>query len=254
MIPLPTSIKTKKVSDNNTIFEIESLYPGYGITLGNAIRRVLLSSLTGAAVTEVKIKNAPHEFATIPGLKQDILHVLMNIKQLRFKLFTDEPQIATLVIKGEKEVTGKDFECPADLKLANPDLHIATITDKNTELEIEIKIEKGVGYVFEDKEIKREVGVMGLDAIFTPIKKVNYVVENMRVGNRTDFDKISLEIETDGTIKPEEAFAESLDILLAQFGFMAEQMVGAREAAKEEVVAEEPKKKAVKKTTKKKEK
>ncbi len=254
MIPLPTSIKSKKVSDNNTIFEIESLYPGYGITLGNAIRRVLLSSLNGAAVTEVKIKNAPHEFATLPGVKEDILHILMNIKQLRFKLFTDDPQIATLKIKGEKEALGSDFECPADLKLANPGLHIATITDKNTELEIEIKIEKGVGYVFEDKEIKREVGVVGLDAIFTPIKKVNYVVENMRVGNRTDFDKISLEIETDGTITPEEAFAESLDILLAQFGFMAEQMGGIKaEAVKEEEVIE-PKKKAVKKTTKKKEK
>ncbi|MFA5431879.1 MAG: DNA-directed RNA polymerase subunit alpha [Candidatus Paceibacterota bacterium] len=254
MISLPTSIKTKKVSDNNTIFEIESLYPGYGITLGNAIRRVLLSSLNGAAVTEVKIKNAPHEFATIPGVKEDILHVLMNIKQLRFKLFTEDAQTATLLIKGEQEVTGKDFECPADLKLANPGLHIATITDKNTELEIEIKIEKGVGYVFEDKEIKREVGVIGLDAIYTPIKKVNYVVENMRVGNRTDFDKVSLEIETDGTIKPEEAFAESLEILLAQFGFMAEQMGGIKAEAIANEVEEEPKKKAVKKTTKKKEK
>lgn len=254
MIPLPTSIKTKKVSDNNTIFEIESLYPGYGITLGNAIRRVLLSSLNGAAVTEVKIKNAPHEFATIPGVKEDILHVLMNIKQLRFKLFTDDPQIATLIVKGEKEVTGKDFECPADLKLANPGLHIATITDKNTELEIEIKIEKGVGYVFEDKEIKRDIGVIGMDAIFTPIKKVNYVVENMRVGNKTDFDKISLEIETDGTIKPEEAFAESLNILLSQFGFMAEQIGGVKEEAVKEEEVKEPKKKAVKKTTKKKEK
>lgn len=254
MIPLPTSIKTKKISDNNTIFEIESLYPGYGITLGNAIRRVLLSSLNGAAVTEVKIKNAPHEFATIPGVKEDILHILMNIKQLRFKLFTEDAQIATLIVKGEQVVTGKDFECPADLKLANPGLHIATITDKNTELEIEIKIEKGVGYVFEDKEVKRDIGVIGMDAIFTPIKKVNYVVENMRVGNKTDFDKISLEVETDGTITPEEAFAESLETLLAQFGFMAEQMTGIKAEAVTEEVAVEPKKKAVKKTTKKKEK
>jgi DNA-directed RNA polymerase subunit alpha len=254
MIPLPTSIKTKKVSDNNTIFEIESLYPGYGITLGNAIRRVLLSSLNGAAVTEVKIKNAPHEFATLSGVKEDILHILMNIKQLRFKLFTEDAQIATLIVKGEQVVTGKDFECPADLKLANGDLHIATITDKNTELEIEIKIEKGVGYVFEDKEIKRDIGVIGMDAIFTPIKKVNYVVENMRVGNKTDFDKISLEIETDGTIKPEEAFAESLETLLAQFGFMAEQMGGIKAEAVAAAEVEEPKKKAVKKTTKKKEK
>ena len=199
MIPLPTSIKTKNISNNNSVFEIESLYPGYGVTLGNAIRRVLLSSLSGAAVTEVKIKDAPHEFATLKGVKEDVLHILMNIKQLRFKIFTEDPQTATLVVKGEKEVTGKDFELPADLKLANPDLHIATLTDKSAQLEIEIKVEKGMGYVFEDKEIKRSVGVIGMDAIFTPIKKVNYVVENMRVGKRTDFDKLSLEVETDGS-------------------------------------------------------
>ncbi|HQB18440.1 MAG: DNA-directed RNA polymerase subunit alpha [Minisyncoccales bacterium] len=222
MIPLPTSIKTKNISNNNSVFEIESLYPGYGVTLGNAIRRVLLSSLSGAAVTEVKIKDAPHEFATLKGVKEDVLHILMNIKQLRFKIFTEDPQTATLVVKGEQEVTGKDFELPADLKLANPDLHIATLTDKSAQLEIEIKVEKGMGYVFEDKEIKRSVGVIGMDAIFTPIKKVNYVVENMRVGKRTDFDKLSLEVETDGTITPEEALSQSLDILVSQFQYILE--------------------------------
>jgi DNA-directed RNA polymerase subunit alpha len=240
MISLPTSIKTKKISDNNSIFEIESLYPGYGITLGNAIRRIILSSLMGAAITEVKIKNAPHEFATLKGVKEDVLHILMNIKQLRFKMFTDEPQTATLVVKGEKEVIGKDFELSADLKLANPELKIATITDKNTQLEIEVKIEKGLGYVFEDKEIKRSVGVIGMDAIFTPIKKVNYVVENMRVGKRTDFDKLSLEIETDGTISPEEALSQSLNILLSQFQYLLENITVVDEVKKE------------KKTTKKK--
>lgn len=222
MIPLPTSIKTKNISNNNSVFEIESLYPGYGVTLGNAIRRVLLSSLSGAAVTEVKIKDAPHEFATLKGVKEDVLHILMNIKQLRFKIFTEDPQTATLVVKGEQEVTGKDFELPADLKLANPDLHIATLTDKSAQLEIEIKVEKGMGYVFEDKETKRSVGVIGMDAIFTPIKKVNYVVENMRVGKRTDFDKLSLEVETDGTITPEEALSQSLDILVSQFQYILE--------------------------------
>jgi DNA-directed RNA polymerase subunit alpha len=225
MISLPTSIKTKNISNNNSIFEIESLYPGYGVTLGNAIRRILLSSLAGAAITEVKIKNAPHEFATLKGVKEDVLHILMNIKQLRFKTFTEDPQIATLVVKGEKEVTGKDFELPADLKLANPELKIATITEKGTQLEIEIKVEKGLGYVFEDKEIKRSVGVIGMDAIFTPIKKVNYVVENMRVGKRTDFDKLSLEIETDGTITPEEALSQSLNILSSQIQYISDNIV-----------------------------
>jgi DNA-directed RNA polymerase subunit alpha len=252
MIPLPTSIKTKKISDNHAIFDIESLYPGYGITLGNAIRRVLLSSLVGSAVTEVKIKNAPHEFATLDGVKEDILHVLMNIKGLRFKSMIDEPQTAVLSVKGEREVTGKDFECPNDLKLSNPDLHIATITDKNTELEIEIKIEKGTGYVFEDREEKKDVGVIGLDASYTPIRRVNYIVENMRVGDRTDFDRISLDVETDGTISPEKAFAESLEILLSQFGFLSNEMSGAvaEEKASEEKEEEKPKKKTTKKKAK----
>jgi len=250
MIPLPTSIKTKKLSDNHAIFDIESLYPGYGITLGNAIRRVLLSSLVGSAVTEVKIKNAPHEFATLEGVKEDILHILMNIKQLRFKSLIEEPQTAVLTLKGEKEAKGSDFKLPNDLKLANPDLHIATITDKNTELEIEIKIERGTGYVFEDKEEKRGIGVIGLDASYTPIKKANYIVENMRVGDRTDFDRISLDVETDGTISPEAAFSETLEILLSQFGFLSSEMSGVVSEMKAEEVEEKPKKKTTKKKAK----
>lgn len=249
MIPLPTSIKTKKLSDNHAIFDVESLYPGYGITLGNAVRRVLLSSLIGAAVTEVKIKNAPHEFATLEGVKEDVLHILMNIKQLRFKSYVDESQTAVLKVKGEKEAKGGDFDCPADLKLSNPEQHIATITDKSTELEIEIRIEKGVGYVFEDKEEKKGIGVIGLDAIYTPIKRVNYIVENMRVGDRTDFDRLSLDIETDGTVSPEEAFSESLKILLEQFGFLSNEMGGIVVEEKKEK-EEKPKKKATKKKAK----
>lgn len=265
MIPLPTSIKGKKVSDNLVIFEIESLYPGYGVTVGNALRRVLLSSLDGAAVTEVKIKNVPHEFATLPGVKEDILHVLMNLKQLRWKIFTDEPQIAVLKVKGEKKVTGKDFEKNAELKLANPEVHIATLTDKSTEFEVEVKVEKGTGYRFHDVTDKKDIGVIGLDAVFTPIKKVNYTVENMRVGKRTDFDKVILEVETDGTITPEEALGESLNILISHFNFLYEDMgfkgkeeesVAAVEAKEtEEVIAEaeaEKPKKAKKAATKKK--
>ncbi len=225
MIPLPTSIKSKKISDNAVIFEIESLSPGYGVTIGNALRRVLLSSLNGAAVTEVKIKNAPHEFATIEGVKEDVLHILMNLKQLRFKVYGDEPQIAILTKKGEGKITGKDFAKNPEFMLANPEAHIATITNKNTELEIEIKIEKGVGYRVHDSEKeKKDIGVVGLDAIFTPIKKVNYVVENMRVGKKTDFDKVILEVETDGTITPEDALAESLKIIIDHFTFLYKEM------------------------------
>lgn len=234
MISLPTSIKSQKINDNSVIFEIESLYPGYGVTIGNALRRVLLSSLNGAAVTEVKIKNAPHEFATLEGVKEDVLHILMNIKQLRFKMYSDEPQIATLVKKGEGKVTGKDFAKNPEFLLANPEAHIATITDKNTELEIELKIEKGVGYKFHDTEKeKKDIGVIGLDAIFTPIKKVNYTVENMRVGKRTDFDKVILEIDTDGTITPEESLAESLKILIDHFSFLHKDL-GFEEKTEEE--------------------
>ncbi len=241
MIPLPTSIKINKVSDNNAIFDIESLYPGYGITIGNAIRRVLLSSLTGAAVTEVKIKGAPHEFATLAGVKEDVLHILMNLKQLRFKIFTDEPQTAVLKLKGEKEATGKDFELPDDLKLANPGLHIATITDKNTELEIEIKVEKGIGYAFQEKDgEKKGIGVIGLDAAFTPVRKANYLIENTRVGKRTDFEKVALEVTTDGTITPEEALKEALEILLSHFNFLQTEL--SANIIVEEKMEEKPKK------------
>jgi DNA-directed RNA polymerase subunit alpha len=246
MIPLPTSVKSKNLKDNCQVFEIESLYPGYGVTIGNALRRVILSSLNGAAVTEVKIKDAPHEFSTLSGVKEDVLHILMNLKQLRFKMFSSDPQTAVLKIKGEKEATGADFEFSPELKLANPELHIAQLTDKSSELEIEIKIEKGVGYIFqEENNGKKGIGVIGLDAIFTPIVKANYIVENMRVGNRTDFEKLSLEIETDGTITPEEAMKESLNILISHFNFLDNEI-------KIEEKGEDEPKKATKKTTKKK--
>ncbi|MCK9578347.1 DNA-directed RNA polymerase subunit alpha [bacterium] len=233
MISLPTSIKNKKIKENHSVFEIESLYPGYGVTIGNALRRVILSSLVGAAVTEAKIKDAPHEFSTIPGVKEDVLNILMNLKQLRFKMYGTEPQTATLKVKGEKVALGKDFKFSPELELANPDLHIATITEKTTELEIEIKVEKGVGYEFQDDpKNKKGIGVIGLDAAFTPIKRVNYIVENMRVGKRTDFDKVSLEVETDGTITPEDALAEALNILISHFSFLKDDFFGV-EAPKE---------------------
>ncbi|MFA6348401.1 MAG: DNA-directed RNA polymerase subunit alpha [Candidatus Paceibacterota bacterium] len=271
MISLPTSIKNKKIKENHSVFEIESLYPGYGVTIGNALRRVILSSLIGAAVTEAKIKDAPHEFSTIPGVKEDVLNILMNLKQLRFKMHGDEPQMATLRVKGEKEAIGKNFEFSSEVELANPDLHIATVTEKGTELEIEIKIEKGVGYEFQDDpKNKKGIGVIGLDAAFTPIRRVNYIVENMRVGKRTDFDKVSLEVETDGTITPEDALNEALKILISQFAFLKDDFFGAedvkevkptKEIKTEDVVVEEmpeveekPEKKAKKTTAVKKKK
>lgn len=241
MISLPTTIKKNNISDNYGIFEIEPFYPGYGITIGNALRRVALSSLEGAAVSTVKIKDVSHEFTTLPGVKEDVLHILLNLKQLRFKSHSDEPQKAILKVKGEKEVTGKDFELSSEIELANKDQYIATLTDKKSEIEIEVTIEKGFGYKLLDDSDKgkKEIGVMSLDKIFTPIKKINYKVENVRVGDRTDYDKLVFEVETDGTVKPEDALLESIRILNSHFEFLENELTQAGKS------------KEVKKTTKK---
>ncbi len=219
MIPLPLKPKIIKEKKNKAIFEIEALYPGYGITIGNSLRRVLLSSLEGAAITQMKIKNVSHEFSTIPGVIEDVVNIMLNLKQLRFKIFTDEPQKAFLKVKGEKEAKGSDLELPTQLELVNKDAHIATLTDKKAELEMEILVEKGIGYVPRElrKKEKLEVGVILLDAIFTPIRRVAFKVENMRVGKRTDFDRLFLEIETDGTISPKQAFSKASKILVDHF-------------------------------------
>jgi DNA-directed RNA polymerase subunit alpha len=225
-LPLPPKVIQKK--KNQAVFEVEGLYPGYGVTVGNALRRVLLSSLQGAAVTEVKIKGVPHEFSTVSGVLEDTIMILLNIKNLRFKIFEGESQKVQLKVKGDSEVKGADFKCPSQIKLINPDLHIATITDKKTELDIEILVEKGIGYVPKDqiKTKKSEIGAIAVDAIFTPIRNANFQVENMRVGDRTDFDRLSLEIETDGTITPEEAFFEACDILIKHFNIIFQGKAG----------------------------
>jgi len=224
MIPLPLPPKVMQKNKNQAVFEIDGLYPGYGVTIGNSLRRVLLSSLEGVAVTEVKIKGAAHEFSTIPGVLEDAIMILLNLKNLRFKIHEGQTQKVELKVKGEKKVTGGDFKMFAQIELANPELHVATITDKKTELDIELTIEKGIGYEpkGQRKNKKAEIGSIMLDAIFTPIKNVNFQVENMRVGERTDFDKLSIEIETDGTITPEEAFYSACEILIKHFTLIFE--------------------------------
>jgi DNA-directed RNA polymerase subunit alpha len=220
MIPLPLTPKVVERKGNSAIIEIEALYPGYGITAGNALRRVLLSSLEGAAVTQVSIKGVPHEFSTISGVAEDAITLMINIRQLRFKLTGDEPQTCVLKAKGEKEITGADFEIPSQLELANPKAHIADLTSKSAKLEMEIKVEKGTGYLSaaaRGSKTKLGIGVIPIDAMFTPVKKVGFKVQNMRVGDRTDFDKVILEIETDGTITPETAFARASEILVGHF-------------------------------------
>lgn len=224
-LPLPPKVTQKK--KNEAVFEIEGLYPGYGVTIGNALRRTLLSSLEGAAVTEVKIKGFAHEFATASGILEDGIMLTLNLKNLRFKIFEGTSHKIELKVKGEKEVTGADFKVPSQLKLINPETHIATITDKGTEFDMEILVEKGIGYEPKDSRRKNhadgkksEIGTIMLDAIFSPIRNVNFQVENMRVGDRTDFDKLSLGIETDGTITPEEAFFQACEILIKHFNII----------------------------------
>ncbi len=219
MISLPLKPTVVNKEKNRAVFDIEALHPGYGVTVGNCLRRVLLSSLEGAAVTQVKIKDVSHEFSTIPGVIEDVINIILNIKQLRFKMFTEEAQKASLKIKGEKEVRGSDLELSSQLELANKKAHIATLTNKKAELEIEFLIERGIGYIGKDtkKKEKLEVGTISLDATFTPVKRVSFRVENMRVGKKTDFDRLFLDIETDGTILPEEAFSQASEILRNHF-------------------------------------
>lgn len=220
MIPLPLSPKVIERKGNFALIEIEALYPGYGITVGNALRRVMLSSLEGAAVTQVNVKGVPHEFSTIAGVAEDAISLIINIRQLRFKMTGDEPQICVLKAKGEKEITGADFEIPSQLELANPKEHIASLTSKSAKLEMEIKVEKGTGYMFKEAragKTKLEIGAIAMDAMFAPVKKVGFKTQNMRVGDRTDFDKVIFEIETDGTITPEAAFSRAAEILVGHF-------------------------------------
>lgn len=223
MIPLPSGTKIKESQNGKrAIFEIGSLYPGYGATIGNSLRRVLLSSLEGAAVTQVKIEGVQHEFSTIDGVMEDVINIILNLKQLNFKVFSDEPQKATLSVKGEKEVKAGDFNFPTQVEIVNPEAPIATLTDKDAKLEMEVKIEKGIGFVLaeEMKQTKEEVGQITIDAIFTPVKAVDFGVRNMRVGERTDFDRLTIEVETDGSITPEKAFDNACEILIQHFTMM----------------------------------
>jgi len=223
-LPFPQGVNFIKKEKNIATFEIEGLYPGYGITLGNALRRVLLSSLEGAAVTSVKIKGVSHEFTTLPGILEDVVLITLNLKKLRFKMNTTEPQILTISKSGKGEVKGADIKTTPEVEVVNKDQLIATLTSEKAKIDMELKVEKGIGY--EPIEMREEkaktIGEILLDAIFTPIRKVRFNVENMRVGKRTDFEKLTITIETDGTITPKEAMEKAIKILLDQFNFILE--------------------------------
>lgn len=218
---LSDTIKIKKISESEKegVFEIEGLYAGYGLTLGSALRRVLLSSLPGAAITQVKIKGAEHEFSTISGVLEDVLEIVLNLKRIRFRFYADEPQVLTLKVKGEKKVTALDIKADAQVQIVNPEAHIATLTNKNAELDMELTVEKGSGYVPVEARKIEKLGIktIAIDAIFTPIVKVNFDIENMRVGERTDFNRLKILIETDGSISPSSALHKSCNILKDHF-------------------------------------
>jgi DNA-directed RNA polymerase subunit alpha len=217
-INLPAKPRIVLEEGTKGVYEIDGIYAGYGHTLGNSLRRIVLSSLPGAAITTVKMEGINHEFSTIQGIKEDVITMLLNLKQIRFKFSDDQPQKATLSANGKKDVKAGDFKIPPSLEILNKDKRIATLTDKNAKLNIEITIEKGLGYVPREvlKRDKLETGTLMLDAIFTPIRRVNYEVENMRIGERTDYNRLRFLIETDGSITPREALENSIKILIKQ--------------------------------------
>lgn len=212
-------IKTISESATQGTFEIEGLYTGYGVTVGNALRRAMLSSLPGAAITQVKIKGVSHEFTTLSGVLEDMVEIMLNLKRVRFRIHTKEPQTLTLKAKGEGKVTARDIKTTAEVELITGDAPIATVTDKSAELDMELTVEKGLGYVPAEarRAEKLPIGVIALDAIFSPVVRVNFTVENMRVGDRTDYNKLRLTIETDGSITPSQALRKSARILQDHF-------------------------------------
>jgi len=243
-ILLPSKPKIVSEEGFRGVFEIEGLYPGYGQTLGNSLRRIIWSSLPGVAITSVKINGVSHEFSVMDGVKEDVITILLNLKKVRMRFATDESQTLTLKVKGEKVITASDFEVPGQVEILTPDEVIATITDKNTTLEMEVRAEKGLGFMPKEmiEKSRVDIGTIALDGSFTPIRRATYEVENMRVGDRTDFNKLRMFIETDGTITPTEALTSAIEIMIHQLkaivGFKEEELVPQKEESQEESTEE----------------
>jgi len=237
-------IKTMEKLGNNGIFVIEPLSPGYGVTVGNSLRRVLLSSLEGSAITSVKIDGATHEFSTLPAIREDVVEIILNLKGLRFNMPGNDPVSLKLSIKGPKEVKAADFADNPACTVANKDTHIASL-GKSGKLNLEVLVEKGRGYLPIEKrrEEKLPLGTIAIDSTFTPVKKIHYEVENTRVGGQTDFDKLTLEISTDGSIDPEIALQKAAKILVEHFDLV--------QKAFEQTIPQKPTKKIAKKLSKK---
>lgn len=218
-IPLPTKIEVSESTKDHARFVIEPCYPGYGTTIGNALRRVLLSSLPGAAVTAMKIEGVDHEFSTIPFVQEDVVGMILNVKLLRFHLHGNEPATLRLNVKGERVVTAADLEGPSTVEVGNPKQIIATLTDKAASLNMELIVQHGRGYVpVENREKEKlDIGWIAVDAVYTPMKVVSFAVENVRVGQITNFDRLILHVETDGTMRAENAVEQAAKILVEHF-------------------------------------
>ena len=216
-ILLPSKPRVVLEEGNKGVYEIDGLYPGYGHTLGNSLRRIILSSLPGASITSLKIEGVNHEFQAIEGIREDVVVLILNLKKVRFKMASDEPQTVNLEVKGPKVVVAGNIKTGGQVEVLNPDLYITEVTGK-VNLNIEIRVEKGLGFI--PKEVmqkeKVDIGTIAVDAIFTPIRRVAYEVENMRVGDKTNHNRLRISVETDGTLTPREALSESIAIMINQ--------------------------------------
>jgi DNA-directed RNA polymerase subunit alpha len=242
-------VRTQKKEKNYGLFTIEPLSPGFGVTIANSLRRVILSSIPGSAITTVKINNITHEFSTIKGVKEDLVEIILNLKNLRIKKLTEEKVTIKLNIQGPREVKAKNFAKHSEIEMTDPEYHIATL-DKGAKLNIEAVVETGKGYLptEERRDEKLPLGFINIDAIFTPIKKVSYSVENTRVGQRTDYDRIIFEVITDGSIDPEDALNYGANVLNEHFGEIVKQTAAAPSKIKK-AVKKRKSAKSAKKTT-----
>ncbi len=224
MIHTPGIVKVDDHSTTSATFAVEPLHTGYGMTLGNSLRRVLLSSIAGAAVTAFRIEGASHEFTTLPNVKEDVVEIMLNLKGIRFRIFSDEPQTLRLVKKGAGTITAKDIQTTADVEVVNPDHVIATLDGTKAQLTMDIVVETGRGYrTIDESGTRKASDMIAVDAIFSPVLRVRYKVENTRVGQMTDLDKLVITIDTDGSITPQDAFEEAAAILVNQYTALAGQ-------------------------------
>jgi DNA-directed RNA polymerase subunit alpha len=238
-ITLPSKPRVVSEEERTGVYEIDGLYPGYGHTLGNSLRRIILSSIPGAAITSVRIDGVSHEFSTIHGVKEDGIGIILNLKKVRIRIADNQPHTLSLKGKGIAALTAGDIVAPGQVEILNPEAPIAELTDKNAKLDIELTVDTGLGYVPKEaiQKDRVDIGTIALDAIFTPIRRVNYEVENMRVGDRTDFNRLRIMIETDGTLTPREALEYAITIMIQQLkavvGFKEDEPEESAEAAAE---------------------